>query len=226
MRKFTEGENLASVRRVIPGLVQMVAADATLSLNARLFGAFLATISRVPETTDQDVISLAATRPGLSEEEAAGLFAELEARGYMERHDHTFWYMCFVPAVKSPQGHLDYWKALYGPRDWFAALLITPPPFTETVAALRFSTELQPYYSEICSAMLRLVPGFVVPENVERIQTVLNEVSGSMEAGKIDSRGPVGIIVANLRGQAQIPPRDFSEEEEGEGEDEDEEEQV
>ncbi len=217
MRMFSDIETWLIVQVEACWAVSAVVNQVGLSTKAKLFGAVLATMTRGPKTTDDEVIKRAAETLDLPKDEAFDLFMTLSGLDCIERYDDRYSYMHFVPALKAPSVlQKDYRRVMALLQSVFGAAPMSPTPITETLAALRFPPVLQPYYYEICSALQRSVSGFVVPENVERIQAVLNEVSESMRMGKVDERGPVGIIVANLRGQAQVPRREFIDEGEAE----------
>jgi len=85
--------------------------------------------------------------------------------------------------------------------------------FQETMESLSIPSSLQPFYADINMGLKECVPDFIVPENEEVLQRIVNKVAHQVDEGCIDDRGPVGLLIHMVKKAAQVPPRDFCAEE-------------
>jgi hypothetical protein len=92
-------------------------------------------------------------------------------------------------------------------RDWDDAAC---DEFRQTMEALSFPESLQLYYEEIYVGLQAYARGLVRMRNLSILQRVLNRAGHLQEKGLVDWRGPVGLVIHELRRLLAVPRRDFS----------------
>jgi len=81
--------------------------------------------------------------------------------------------------------------------------------FDETIRSIDIPENLRDRYSGIYAALEHSVSDLLVPGNREAIQAVFDEVSGMLNEGLIDNRGPVGLLLHKVKNACQAPSRNF-----------------
>jgi len=80
-------------------------------------------------------------------------------------------------------------------------------PFDQTMRSLVFPDNLADYYVEVYVGFKQCISAIISPENTPMIQRALGKVSGLMEEGLVDWRGPVGLLIHILRQWSAVPNR-------------------